>query len=48
MSLKFDDVKNCINKNIYTLYSQWWFNLMKTHRTLLNVEMNAKIDQCID
>ena len=40
-------MKNGISKNRYIIiYSQLWFNLMQTRRTILGLEMNAIDGQC--
>ena len=46
ISLNFDDIKSCIDKNRYLIYSQWWHNLIKTYRTPLKVEMNENDGPC--
>ena len=46
MSFNFDDMKNRINKYRYIIYPQLYQNLMKTWRTPLKVEMNAKDGSC--
>ena len=39
---KFWQYEKLHQQNRYMIYSQWWFNLIKTYRTPLEVEMNAK------
>ena len=41
--LNYVDIKHCINKNKYIIYSRLEHNLLKTYRIPLKVEMNAKM-----